>query len=139
MAKVVFVGSNPSNSSAELTPFHESTMSKRVIDSWLAKTELSELTVTYCNVISTTTDLNRPLSMKEIRNALVSLKHELDKLSDHKIIALGNTAAKALTLLHIDFYAMPHPSGRNRLLNDEEYVTEKLRGLKEFLESPIIS
>jgi hypothetical protein len=136
MIKLLLVGSNPSSSSPTDDAFDCSTCSRKVINSWLSSIDLVNADIVYINVHNKPTIGNRPLSIKEIKSTLISLKHELDKFSDYKIIALGNTANKALTLLHSAFYAMPHPSGRNRKLNDLMYVKEKLRGLKTYIESP---
>lgn len=40
---------------------------------------------------------------------------------EYKVVALGKAAEKALTKLGVPHYPMPHPSGRNRLLNDAEF------------------
>jgi uracil-DNA glycosylase len=50
-----------------------------------------------------------------------------------RIVALGKTAEKALTLLRYNFYVMSHPSGLNRQLNDPKFVEEKIKGLREYL------
>lgn len=92
----------------------------------------------YGNVSSIVTPRNRPLKMSEIKAALPRLNKLVNEdVVPDKVIALGKTASKALTLLRIPHYAMPHPSGMNRLLNDPTYVAEKINGLKEFLLKPI--
>lgn len=53
--------------------------------------------------------------------------------SDLKIIALGNNADKALR--DVPHFKLPHPSGKNRLLNDRKYVDFKLDQCKEWLRS----
>jgi len=72
------------------------------------------------------------MSSSEIHSNLATLSSQLAALAPNKIVALGKTAAKALTLLHLEFYEMPHPSGCNRKLNNKEYVAEKIKGLIEF-------
>jgi len=32
-----------------------------------------------------------------------------------------------------DYFSLPHPSGRNRLLNDKKYIKLKLKECKEWL------
>ncbi len=49
----------------------------------------------------------------------------------YPIIALGNNASKYLkTLPH---FKLPHPSGRNRQINDETFINEKLLQAKEYI------
>jgi uracil-DNA glycosylase len=86
----------------------------------------------HINVSNNKTEENRPLKVSEIKESLDPLMAEIVIAEADKIVALGKTAAKALTLLGVDFYEMPHPSGRNRLLNDPKYVEEKIKGLLEF-------
>ena len=86
----------------------------------------------YLNVTNQKTGNNRPLKISEVRDALANLKRDMNYIGPDRIVALGKTAAKALTLLGVDFYEMPHPSGRNRLLNDPNYVQEKVKGLVSY-------
>jgi uracil-DNA glycosylase len=64
-------------------------------------------------------------------------KSKIDVILPDKIVALGKTAEKALTLLGYDFYAMPHPSGLNRKLNDKDYIEEKIKGLRDYINKPL--
>lgn len=52
-----------------------------------------------------------------------------------KIIALGNKAAGRLTKLNIQYFKLPHPSPRNRQLNDPTYIINKLEICKAFIDS----
>jgi len=52
---------------------------------------------------------------------------------NYKIIALGKSAEKALTKLGVPHYPMPHPSGRNRLLNDTDYEAFVIDDCKRWL------
>ena len=49
------------------------------------------------------------------------------------IVAVGAMVRDALKKLNIDHFYMPHPSGRNYLLNDPEYVDNKLNELREYI------
>ncbi len=130
--KVIFVGSNPSRASKTILPFYGDTKSDYVLSSW-AKHLPYEVEMSVCNVMDAPTPNNKPLSVKEIKECLANLANKVN--GQDRIIALGKTAAKALTLLHLEFYEMPHPSGRNRLLNDKNYVEEKIKGMLEFCSS----
>jgi uracil-DNA glycosylase len=86
----------------------------------------------HINVMNKKTDGNRPLKVSEIKENLESLRVDIVVAQADRVVALGKTAAKALTLLGVNFYEMPHPSGQNRLLNDPKYVEEKIKGLIEY-------
>ena len=133
--KIIFVGSNPSWASKVSKAFDLSTCSGRTLMGWTHQIGGHNL-YRYANVVDKPTPNNRPLKASEIKDNIPQLKIWLEKYEGDKIVALGKTAAKALTLLRLPFYDMPHPSGLNRLLNDPEYVAQKLKGLKEFLLSP---
>lgn len=47
------------------------------------------------------------------------------------VIALGNNAAKALK--GIPHFKLPHPSGRNRQINNKEFITKILKDCKEYI------
>jgi len=138
MNKIVFIGSNPSQRSASIVPFWMDTKSNKVLTSWVGKiyemhTEPLIESIHYLNVANYPTPGNRPLKASEIKAALESLQYRIDGICPDKIIALGKTAEKALTLLGVEFYAMPHPSGLNRQLNDPAFIREKINGLSIYL------
>lgn len=45
---------------------------------------------------------------------------------DYKVVALGNNASKRLSKMNIQHFKLPHPSPRNRKLNDKEYIDSEL-------------
>lgn len=47
------------------------------------------------------------------------------------IVALGNVASKALG--KTPHFKLPHPSGRNRLLNDKKFVESRVLKCKEYV------
>jgi uracil-DNA glycosylase len=127
MELLVFVGSNPSNASSTESAFHESSKSFKILNEWIKDIKGEKK---YVNVSNEKTESNRPLKVSEIKSNLPRLLQDIAQAN--KVIALGKTAAKAVSMLGIDFYEMPHPSGLNRLLNDPEYVKEKIKGLQTF-------
>lgn len=122
---VILVGSNPSTSSPDCSAFHPDTKSRKALDGWL---EGIDAEFKYVNISDSKLASNRPLNNVEIQNHLESLKV---KIADgEKVIAVGNTADKALNVLKRDHVKVPHPSGRNRILNDSNEIVkikEKLR------------
>lgn len=134
MNKVLFVGSNPSVVSKTYNPFCESTVSGRILVGWIRQTCPDDISAA-CNVTDLPTQSNRPLTVKEIKNSLPRLQLKINSANPTKIVALGKTAAKALTLLRIPHYAMPHPSPVNRQLNNQQFIDSKMNGLIQYLQT----
>jgi len=125
--RILFVGSNPSNSSLTDAAFHGSTRSSKILTGWCSY--INNATFIHVNVLNKKTHKNRSLTKREILDSISSLKENIDGIRPDKIVALGKTASVALTLLHVDFFEMPHPSGRNRLLNNKDYISKKISEL----------
>ena len=137
MCKILFVGSNPSQKAGKTVAFWHDARSTKILNKWTSRLDGSQIeSISFANVSNAVTPGNRPLTSSEIQVASPRLKADIDKMQPTKIIALGKTAEKALTLLGLQFYAMPHPSGLNRLLNDPAYVEEKINGLKNYINPP---
>lgn len=133
--KILFIGSNPSQRSKSVIPFWHDTRSNQVLTGWCSQLEANSIeSLHYWNVAHFTTPDNRPLKMCEIHDALPKLLNKINEICPDKIITLGKTADKALQLLNIEHLAMPHPSGRNRLLNDLSHVAEKIKALRNYVE-----
>ena len=50
-----------------------------------------------------------------------------------RVIALGGHVSKTLNTLAIDHYTLPHPSPRNRMMNDQNKVNHILKDCKKWL------
>lgn len=56
------------------------------------------------------------------------------ELGQIKVIALGQKAAMYLKKVGVDeYFILPHPSPKNRLLNDPNYIKEKLGALRRYI------
>lgn len=130
---ILFVGSNPSNASTTNIAFHAQTKSSKILTGW--SKDLPGIKV-HINVLNEKTDNNRPLNNKEIKLNLERLAIDIKCSGATKIVALGKTAAKALSMMGVPHYEMPHPSGRNRKLNDANYVAAKVKGLTDYISNP---
>jgi uracil-DNA glycosylase len=126
---ILFIGSNPSNASTCEVAFHGTAKSSHILTEWTKDVNGVKM---HINVLNKKTENNRPLKASEIKENIGLLAENIKVINPTRIVALGKTASKALTLLQVDFYEMPHPSGRNRLLNDPKYVEEKIKGLVQF-------
>ncbi len=75
---------------------------------------------------------NSPLSQMTLNKAV--------ELQQIKVIALGKKAASYLAKVGInEFFLLPHPSGLNRLLNDEKYVNLKLGACKAYIYEGVLN
>lgn len=50
------------------------------------------------------------------------------------IVALGNEVSNTLKKMGVEHFKLPHPSPRNRLLNDKDFETERLEACREYIE-----
>lgn len=66
-----------------------------------------------------------------------SFLHNMNVAKEFKFVvfALGNNAAKALDKLGVEYFKLPHPSPRNRLLNNKTYERECLKNAKKYFEA----
>lgn len=55
------------------------------------------------------------------------------QLQGTKFVALGNEASKSLKQLMIRHFKLPHPSGRNRQVNNKKLIDKKLKECKKWL------
>lgn len=134
LGTVVFVGSNPSQKGQTNTPWWHNVKSTKILLNWIEEIDATDLyDAAFLNVSNEITPNNRPLTKIEVMKSLAGLHYRLACADGTKVVALGKTAEFALTLLGVDHYAMPHPSGLNRQLNDKAFVAEKIKGLSDYL------
>lgn len=117
--QIIVVGSNPGHKNMG--------HSMRNLYRWLDY--LNVEVVSFTNVSLFKTFNNRVLHKNQ---------YELDRLDDevssyNKIVALGNTASKALELINKDHFKLPHPSPRNRQLNNLQFINCKLDSCLKYI------
>jgi len=119
--KVLFVGSNPSQSSTSTLPFWQDSKSRKVIDGWMSNIiQDDQDSICFANVSDHPTDKNRPLKMREVRASLNYLLLKIEEIKPDRIVALGNTASTALTLLrYAPPFASQPPKQRQRVCSPE--------------------
>ena len=127
---IVFVGSNPSKASITCIPFDTDTKSFRILSGWMDAAGIVNTVVVFRNVANTPTPNNRPLNVSEIKECLPGLTESLQGFT--KIVALGKTAHKALSMAGIPHLELSHPSGMNRKLNCPHYVNEQISKLRDY-------
>lgn len=114
---VLFVGDKPSKNNTNPKIAFKGTRSGKVLEMWAAALDLvPDAYITINRVDPYFTDC--AISFYKCQKA---------------IIALGAEADKALTKFGIPHYTLPHPSGRNRVLNDKNELTRLLGGCKSYI------
>lgn len=126
---ILFIGSNPSQRASSTEAFASDTASGRILRSWI---EGIEGNIVFDNIVSRVTKNNRPLHPNEISRASAPLLERINRIRPDRLIALGKSAAQALSKLKLDFLELPHPSGLNRKLNDKDYVAQQVAALKAY-------
>lgn len=136
MRRVAFVGSNPSEKSKTNTAFEPGTKSMTTLIEWCDKVHLQSGEKFHANVSEIKTPGNRPLTKSEIDEGMGKLKARINSGMYTHIVALGKTAANALSEYKIPHLDMPHPSGLNRKLNDSKYVEYCIDRLRSYVDGP---
>lgn len=127
---IILLGSNPSVSSPDDSPWNVSVRSSKILMSWI---EGIDAEFVFLNVSDEKTKNNKSLSKAQVKDCIFSLKQKLDHYPNAKIIALGKTAEQALLMLKVEnFLSIPHPSGLNRSLNDPETLRLTKENIKHF-------
>lgn len=118
MLKLFLVGDKPSSKNTDPAVAFVGTKSYTTIKAWLKQMGFSEAQIIMVNRVDPSF------------NTLVIQA----TLGRYKIIAFGEEAKKALTDLGVSkFFSLPHPSGRNRKLNDKKYVEQILNECKSWV------
>jgi len=120
--RIAFVASNPSHLGTE-------SPAKQNLYRWIKKLNL-KVGYSFFNVSNSVTPDNRPLKKSEYE--LLRLKEDLRGI--RKVVALGATAADALSQLGIACFELPHPSPKNRVLNDKCAIETTLEECRLYLE-----
>lgn len=124
---VWFVGSNPSTKNdCPLVPF-VGTKSFDVLKMWI-----NELGVDGRAFINASNQIAIDGKFKVTGDDLDRLNSMLK--DQPSIVALGMTASQTLKMLDIKHFKLPHPSGRNRKLNDPTFIVGELAKCRAYLE-----
>lgn len=117
--KVLVVGMNPST---KPTMNKQNATFKKLI-SWM-----DVVGVHYFSFCNTFDDTSEAKHNKVNYERLCTLSKEYDK-----ILALGNFVSESLNKIDVVHFKLPHPSPRNRLLNDKTYEKKILLKCREYL------
>lgn len=129
LMKVLIVGSNPSTESKNKKVPFVGAKSNKKLQTWIEKLELSEFEI--INV----SDKRTPHKVKLKKSEYQLRKLLLKSKKYDKVIALGNTAADALSILGVNYHKIDHPSPINRRLQNNDYVEAMLEQCKTYLKN----
>lgn len=123
---IVFVGDEPSKQNlSKHIPF-VGTKSYRTLLYWMYKTDIDLNNTAICNK----GDVIRNETTNVVYvNSTICLK----LFNDDKIIALGENASKRLREQNISHFKAPHPSGRNRKLNNKSYFIKMIKDMRRYV------
>ena len=131
---ILFVASNPSRLNKDpLIPMVGS-KSYKTFKKWAdyLSTGSSYIVMNASNKVTKDSSL---LKRSDYELELIKLALEIGKIT--KVVALGNAAADALNMLGVEYYKLPHPSPRNRFLNNTVQVEAVLIDCKEWLNKEV--
>lgn len=130
--KVLFIGQNPSKyNTSKNIPF-VGTRSHTTLKSWIEELGISSEKVAFVNASSKF----GKVTLKDIDYD--SIKKAVEEFRPTHVVCLGRFAEKAYINYTranrgpILFY-LPHPSSRNRILNNSAQVRDRLRICREYL------
>lgn len=118
--KVLVVGMNPSTKPT-LNGKTNATFKK--LESWMTECEIKHF-----SFVNTFDDPSEAKQSKVDFQRLCTLIQGYDK-----IIALGGFVSESLNRINVTHFKLPHPSPRNRLLNDKTYEKRIVEQCKEYI------
>lgn len=125
--QVLFLGSGPSSKNIDPAVPFVGTVSYRRLLEWIMIMEIDVSDVQLANVGA--------CEIRSYPNYKYFEVHNHWGLSTvDRVIALGRDAEQYLVSQGVtDYFRLPHPSGRNRLLNDKKFVKQELIKCKNFI------
>lgn len=124
---IIFVGDKPSpRMKPGDFPFEGAACQKR-LNNWLGELQLYR-----CMVVDAYHS-GAPQVQLINQSDLTDMEFLLNYSSVDKFVAFGNNASNRLKSLDIPHFKLPHPSGRNRQINDKEFIKNKLEECSDWL------
>jgi uracil-DNA glycosylase len=123
---VIFVGDKPSSKNKDPDIAFVGTPSYARLLEWIHKLDLDVNNIMLCNG----EQVQRYGEFVTIKTK--NMEAEFEPMFDH-FVALGKAAEKVLDDLELPYLSLPHPSPRNRVLNDAEALERILQDVKSRL------
>src|SRR5690348_1824720 len=108
MKNILFVGDQPSSKNIDPNVAFIGTMSHKVLNQWIEILKVNKATLE--------NSYSQPCQDK------IKLHYKRGDI----VIALGNKASSVLDELKIEHFKLPHPSPRNRKLNNKDFIMKQL-------------
>ena len=119
--KVFVVGMNPSGKAKKGTSSSSPTLRK--LESWMSTAGVHFFS--FMNVVQ---------EPGEVKMSMVDSIAIQEACKDYdKVIALGGFVSRTLNTIGVDHFKLPHPSPRNRQLNDKQFETHIISKCKDYL------
>jgi len=131
MKPIVWVGLNPSPRNMSPEEAFVGSPSGKNLAKWQVEVDkgcdgFTHKMYNLCTLVSSDeTDVDHTMADLGV---MVRLMEHLSR--GEPIVALGNKVSKILTANNIEHIPMPHPSPRNRQLNDGNFIKNKIKYLK---------
>lgn len=123
---MIFIGDQPSKKNLDPNVPFVGTNSYKTLLGWIAEMDV-DVTRTYLGNVKDISLYNGKWP------TLNRTDLSLDIETYDKVVALGKSAEKHLTNLGISYFALPHPSGLNRKLNDKKWIKNELKKCSKWL------
>lgn len=139
---ILIVGLNPStNNSSPVVPF-DGTPSKKTLDLWIdyfdsiyTKKGLGRFIYTVTNLSQRVENDSSKVKLNKYEIAL--MKSYFNTGYEMRIICLGNKVYNEIKKMNlnkdIELFKLPHPSPRNRKLNDKKFIKKELNKCLRFI------
>ncbi len=135
--KILIIGLNPSRKNLNpIIPF-DGTQSGVVLNRWIEHLQIKYDELTFLNLCDEVESDSKNMTLKKLRKNLNKKLELIQEMSPDLIITLGMKVRSVVTtdvLPSYRFLDMPHPSPRNRILNDKVKMNNFLNMSKKFIE-----
>src|SRR5260370_41426199 len=115
--KVLFVGDRPSKANTDGWYAFKGTKSGTTLGKWLSALSLTQ---------------DDCIMINQVDEYFADCARSFHRRG-YPVIALGRNAELALIKSNIPHFTMPHPSGRNRLLNNKQVVALSLARCRQYI------
>jgi uracil-DNA glycosylase len=112
--KVLFVGDKPSRLNAHSNIAFVGTPSFKNLRKWVEEMQILDFIA---------------VNSQELDVPFIVRAH----VQGYLMVALGNNASKVLTIMGLDHFKLPHPSPKNRKLNDKGFIASELQKCYSYL------
>ncbi len=121
---IYFVADQPSNKNLSPSVPLVGTDSYKTLLKWLGEMDIDITRVRFYNQADGPFD--NAMSRATLNQAI--------KLGQIRVVALGQKASQYLGKVGVEeYFVLPHPSGKNRLLNDKDYINNKLGSCRTYI------